>query len=321
MLLNQIIPVKTPLIGGPMYPCSNPELIAAISNAGGLGIIQPMTLEFVFNYPLAEGIDYIRTLTDQPIGLNLILETSSKKYIKRTEKWLQIAIEKEIPFLITALGDPTWVVEKVKTNNIIVFHDVINKRHAAKASNAGVNGLICVNNLAGGHTGQKSPAELFKELGEFDKPKICAGGVSDSTTFTEMLEIGYAGCQLGTRFIASTECSAHNDYKQSIVQATVNDIVLSEKITGIPVSVINTDYIKKQGVKATGLSKWLLNNHFAKHWVRTVYSVISVFKLKKSLKKGGLYKKFFQAGKSVHAIDSVSSVQEIIDNITSNTES
>jgi len=299
-----------------MYPCSNVELVAAISQAGGLGIIQPMSLEYGFDIPLAEGIDKIRALTDKPVGLNLIIETSSEKYLKRTRAWLDVAIAKEIPFLVTALGDPKWVVDIAHQHGITVFHDVINQRHAKKASDAGVDGFICVNNRAGGHTGALSPEALFQALSAFEQPKICAGGVSDKATFDAMLALGYAGCQLGTRFIASQECSAHEDYKQSIVAAKETDIVLSEKITGVPVSVINTDYIKQKGTKATGLSKWLLHHPKAKHWMRTFYTLVSVFKLKRAAQKGGFYQQFFQAGKSVQAINSVESVQDIIKRIT-----
>src|SRR5688572_30786959 len=201
--------IQVPLICGAMYPCSNPELVAAVSAAGGIGIIQPISMTFVHKRELREGIRWIRSQTDKPIGFNAIVEKSSDVYTNRMKKWVDIALEEGVRFFITALGDPRWVVEKVHAVGGIVYHDVTERKWADKALESDVDGLICVNKDAGGHAGTKGAADLFADLASTGKPLICAGGIGDGAAFARALDLGYAGVQLGTRFIASRECHAH----------------------------------------------------------------------------------------------------------------
>ncbi len=304
--------IKTPLICGAMYPCSNPELVAAVSEAGGIGIVQPLSLTYVHGYDFRQGLRYIRTLTRKPIGVNLIIEQSSKKYLKRVHEWLDIALEENVGFFVTALGDPRWVVDQAKPSGAIIYHDVTEKRFGQKAFDAGVDGFICVNNRAGGHAGNLSPEQLLEDLAPMGKPMICAGGIGSPATFANAIARGYVGAQLGTRFIASTECSAQNKYKLAILAAQEKDIVLTDKITGIPVSVINTPHIERSGTHAGTLAKWLLRGRKTKRWMRTFYSLQSVWKLKKAAVQGMNHKDYFQAGKSIGEINKVCSVENIV---------
>ncbi|MCU7958910.1 MAG: nitronate monooxygenase [gamma proteobacterium symbiont of Bathyaustriella thionipta] len=213
---------------------------------------------------------------------------------------------------MTALGDPRWVVDKVKAAGGLVYHDVTCRRFAQKASDAGVDGFICVNNRAGGHAGNLSAAQLLEELQDFAKPMIAAGGIGSPDAFKQALASGYAGCQLGTRFIASEECSAHDHYKQAILQAGEKDIVLTERISGVPVSVINTAYIQRMGTRAGPLARRLLQGRKSKHWMRTFYALQSIWKLKQSSLRGAQYQNYFQAGKSVGGIQQIQSVKDIV---------
>jgi nitronate monooxygenase len=111
-VFSRTLGIEVPLICGAMYPCSNPELVAAVSAAGGIGIVQPLSLTYVHGYDFREGLRYIRRLTDRPIGVNLIVERSSRKYLERARQWLEIALEEQVPFLVTALGNPRWVVDR-----------------------------------------------------------------------------------------------------------------------------------------------------------------------------------------------------------------
>jgi nitronate monooxygenase len=304
--------IEIPLICGAMYPCSNPELIAAVSEAGGIGIIQPISMSFVHGHELRAGIRLIRTLTRKPIGFNAIVEKSSQVYMDRMAKWIDIALEEGVRFFITALGNPDWVVKKVHAVGGIVYHDVTEKKWAERALEAGVDGLICVNNRAGGHAGERSPEDLVKELASLGKPVICAGGIGDGTDFKRALELGYAGVQLGTRFIASKECRAHDDYKQAIVKAKSADIVLTDKISGVPVAVIKTPYIDKIGTKAHPIMRQLLRHPKAKHYARMYYTFKSIWQLKKASLQGMNYKDYFQAGKSVDGIHAIEPAGEIV---------
>ena len=310
--LTQHLGIEHPIICGAMYPCSNPELVAAVSEAGGIGVVQPISLTFVHKHKFREGLRYIRKLTQKPIGLNLLVEKSSKKYLEKNKEWLEIALEEGVKFFITALGNPDWVVRRVEGRGALVFHDTTDKIWAKKAVDTGVHGLICVNNRAGGHAGQISPEKLYADLAPLGLPLVCAGGISDAASYRAALQMGYQGVQLGTRFIASTECSAHADYKQAIVNAEAADIILTRKLTGVPVAVINTKFMRERGAEVGGVAKFLLDNTRTKHFARLLYSVRSLFELKKSLNKGGDYKEYFQAGKSVAGIDRVESVASII---------
>ncbi|AWV91175.1 NAD(P)H-dependent flavin oxidoreductase [Bradymonas sediminis] len=304
--------IEVPLICGAMYPCSNLELIAAASEAGGIGIIQPISLMFVHGHDLREGIREIRKLTDKPIGFNALVEQSSQVYEDRMKKWVDIAIEEGVRFFITALGSPDWVVKKVHAVGGVVYHDVTTLKWAKRAIEGGVDGLICVNKRAGGHAGEESPQKLLADLKALGVPLICAGGIGDEAQFIEALEMGYDGVQMGTRFIATTECSAHIDYKHAILEAEADDIVLTEKISGIPVAVIQTEYVKKVGTHASWLAKKLLQHPKGKHYMRGYYTLKSLWQLKSASTKGMNYKDYFQAGKSVDGITKIESVADIV---------
>ena len=304
--------IEYPIICGAMYPCSNPELVAAASEAGGIGIVQPLSLVYVHKHDFREGLKFIRSLTKKPIGMNIITEKSSKIYEDRMRKWLDIALEEGVRFFVTSLGSPKWVVDAEKPFNGIVYHDVTERKWAEKALEGGAHGLICVNNRAGGHAGELTLEKLFQDISTLKVPIICAGGIGDHKTFQQALDVGYAGVQLGTKFIASKECNAHIDYKNAIIKATSNDIVLTDKISGVPVSIIQTDYIKKIGTKANPLAKFLLKHRKTKHYMRMFYTIQSLFKLKKASVEGGSYKDYWQAGKSVDGCKEILSAKDVV---------
>ncbi len=303
---------SVPLICGAMYPCSNPELVAAVSEAGGIGIVQPISLTYVHGNDLREGLRKIRTLTDKPIGFNALVEQSSKVYLDRMMKWVDIALQEGVRFFITALGDPRQVVDKVHAAGGFVYHDVTEKKYALKAQDAGVDGLICVNARAGGHAGSQTPQALFDSMKDLGLPLVCAGGVGEASGFVDALSIGYGAVQMGTRFIATSECSAHADYKAAIVDAKEDDIVLSERISGVPVAVINTPYVEAVGTQAGFIAKRMLAHPKLKHYIRTYYSLRSVWQLKKANVQGSGYKNYFQAGRSVSGVHAIESAGDIV---------
>ncbi|MCA9736138.1 MAG: nitronate monooxygenase [Gemmatimonadetes bacterium] len=301
---------EVPLICGPMYPCSNPELVAAVSEAGGLGVLQPVSLTYVHGYDFREGIRRIRALTSKPIGMNALIEGSSKTYQDRMRAWIDIALEEGVRFFITSLGKPRWVVDAVGAHGGVVYHDVTERKWALKAVESGVQGLIAVNRRAGGHAGPLGVEALLDELADLGLPVVCAGGIGAPEQFVEALRLGYAGAQLGTRFIATTECTASDAYKQAILDADEDDVVLSERITGVPVAVLATPYIRRMGLKAGPFARWMLKGRRTKHWMRTFYALSSAVRLKRSLKDEN--SDFWQAGKSVASIDRIRPAGEIV---------
>ncbi len=304
--------IEVSLICGAMYPCSNPELVAAASEAGAIGIVQPVSLTFVHGYDYREGLRYIRSLTSKPIGLNALIEASSKHYHERMLRFVDIAIEEGVRFFVTSLGNPRWVVDAAHAVGGFVYHDATELKWALKGRDAGVDGLIAVNNLAGGHAGTRSPEALHEELAGLGVPLVAAGGIAAPQQFARMLSLGYAGVQMGTRFIATTECSASAEYKQAIVTATAKDIVLTERLTGIPIAVINTPHVQRLGTRVGPIARRLFRGRRTKKWIRSFYAIRSTFALKRSLRATSAEDEYWQAGKSVDAITSIVPAGDIV---------
>ena len=300
------------MICGAMYPCSNPELVAAVSDAGGIGIVQPISLTYVHGHEFREGLRLIRRLTPRPFGMNALIEASSRRYHEQMVEWVGIALEEGVRFFITSLGNPRWVCERVHAAGGRVYHDVTERKWGQKGLDAGVDGLIAVNRRAGGHAGPRSAEALIEELGGLGLPLVCAGGVGDAPDFVAALGLGYAGVQMGTRFIATPECRASAAYKQAIVEADADDIVLSERITGVPVAVINTPFIRRMGLRAGPLARWMLRGRRTKHWMRTLYALKSIWQLKRSSLDETGARDYWQAGKSVEGIHAIEPAGEIV---------
>ena len=305
--------VQYPIICGAMYPCSNPELVSAASNGGGLAIMQPVSLTYAHGWDLREGIKYIKSMTDKPFGFNALIEKTNNKYIERMSVWIDIALEEGLRFFVTSLGKPDWVCEKVHAVGGVVYHDVTNRHWAKKGKDNGVDGLICVNNRAGGHLGDLSKEQMIEELQDMDLPLICAGGVGGQDELSDALRLGYDGVQMGTRFIATDECNTSDNYKRAIIEANEEDISWTKRISGVPISVIKTKNFRQEN---SWLVRKLLSGKF-KHLARTFISIISYWRLKsikQSDEKNGPPKstELYSAGKSVGTIDNTVSATVIM---------
>ena len=304
--------IEVPLICGAMYPCSNPELVAAVSAAGGLGVVQPISLTYVHGHEFRAGLRLIRSLTPKPIGMNALIEKMSRHYHERMTRWVEVALEEGVRFFVTSLGNPRWVADRVHAAGGIVYHDVTEARWAAKAVDAGVDGLIAVNARAGGHAGPRAAAALLDELRPFGLPIVCAGGIGDAPEFVGALRMGYAGVQMGTRFIATPECRASAGYKLAIVNAGESDVVWTERISGVAMAVLNTPYIQRTGLHASALSRWLLRQPRTKHMMRGFYTLRSLWRLKRASLQERDSNDFWQAGKSVAGIHAIEPAGDIV---------
>jgi len=305
--------ITVPLIGGAMFPCSNPELVAAVSRAGGIGVVQPVTLTYVLGLEFRKALRLIRRLSDgRPVGMNALIESSSRAYHERMVRWVDVALEEGIRFFVTSLGKPRWVVRRVHAVGGIVYHDVTERRWAVKALDSGVDGLIGVNGSAGGHAGPRTAEQLMDELEDLRVPVVCAGGVATAADFVYALELGYAGVQMGTRLIATPECGVSDAYKRAIVRATADDIVLSERVTGVPLAVIRTPYVERLGLRAGRTARWMLRGRRRKRLMRTLYAVRSGWTLARSSRGGRGAREFWQAGRSVAGVKGVEPVGDIV---------
>ncbi|MEM6803827.1 MAG: nitronate monooxygenase [Bacteroidota bacterium] len=253
----------------------------------------------------------IKQLTDKPFGVNFtIFGGANQKYHEQMKTWMEISIEEGVKFFLTSLGKPHAVVKIAKEHGIKVYHDVPNKKVALAMRDAGVDGLNCINWRGGGQTGIQSAEQFMEELHDIGIPLICAGGIGNAEDFQKALDMGYAGVQLGTRFLATHECKVSAAYKQAIVDAKENDIVWTNKIAGNNSSMIKTDDIMKGGLRTGPIISYMLTKKKLKKYAR-------MYLMSRGLKK---YNKaafddqvqYWQAGKGVGNITSVQSVAEVL---------
>ena len=303
-----------PVIKGPMYPGSNPELVAAVSAAGGLGVVQPISLTHLYGHDFREGLQLIKRLTDKPFGVNFtILENA--KYKRQMDEWMHIAADEGVKFFLASLGKPDSIVAFAREKCIKVYHNAHTPRVVQKVAAAGVDGLICLNDSMGGQTGNRSAATFAKELQDLgtDLPLIQAGAIADGADLRTALDLGYAGASVGTRFLATHEAQVTESYKAAIVAASSTDIVWTNKLAGTNSSVIKTDQIASGGLRVNAVVAWLLRNPYTKTLTRT----LMLKKAMETYKKAALDEsvEIWQAGKGVDRIGSIESCAQVLEGV------
>ena len=306
---------EAPIVCGPMYPGSNPELVAAVSECGGFGIVQPVSMTSLYGHDFREGLKLIKNLTNKPFGVNFtIFGGANKKYHEQMKEWMEISIEEGIKFFLTSLGKPDSVIKKAKEHGIKVYHDVPNKKVALAMKDSGVDGLNCINWRGGGQTGMQSAEQFIEELHDIGIPLICAGGIGNKADYQQALDMGYAGVQLGTRFLATTECKITDSYKQAIVDSAEKDIVWTNKIAGNNSSVIKTDDIMKGGLRTGPIINYMLRKRSLKKYARMWLMSKGIRNYSKTAFDDNV--KFWQAGKGLGNIKSVETVADVMQSFT-----
>ena len=231
---------RIPVIGAPLFLVSGVDLVVAQCTSGVIGTFPslnarpqeelPKWLEQIESrlaaYKLAHPSEIV-----SPFGVNLIVHPSNERW----EGDLEICAAHKVPLFITSLHAPNKVVERVHPYGGIVLHDVTNAKHARKAIEAGVDGLILVANGAGGHAGTLNPIALINEIRSFyDGPLILSGCISKGKDILGALALGCDFAYLGTRFIPTTESMANINYQKMVVDAEATDIIYSPYFTGVP---------------------------------------------------------------------------------------
>lgn len=249
-----------PLIAAPMFLASGPELVIACCKAGIVGTFPAK------NQRTADGLEaWLNEITTRlrdheqqtgnpaaPFGVNLIVHKSND--ILADE--LALCKKYNVPLIITSLGAVSDLVRQIHDYGGLVFHDVINLRHAQKASAAGVDGLIAVCAGAGGHTGQASPFGLINEIrASFDGTVLLSGALSTGADIAAAQMMGADLAYMGTRFISTRECLSPDGYKQMIIGAAASDIVLTDAVTGV-----NANFIR-QSLSQAGYDPENLEDH------------------------------------------------------------
>ena len=233
--------LRFPAIAAPMFLVSGPELVIATCKAGMIGTFPALNQRASEGY--AEWLDEIKAALgpdDAAYGVNLIVHGTNTRLMAD----IQLTVEHKVPLVITSLGAVKDVVDAVHSYGGIVFHDIINARHARKAMEAGVDGLILVSAGAGGHAGNQHPFALINEIREFFSGTIIlSGAMSKGSDVAAALMAGADLGYLGTRFIATAEARAGDDYKQMLVDTTAKDITYTDAISGINANFLTPSLI------------------------------------------------------------------------------
>ena len=231
--------ISIPVIGAPLFLISVPDLVIAQCKAGIIGSFPALNARP--QHVLEEWIIRIKTELKEyqeqnpdkkvaPFAVNQICHGSND----RLQGDMEICVKHEVPIIITSLRPPAEIVEAAHSYGGLVFHDVINVRHAKKAADMGVDGLILVCAGAGGHAGALSPFALLREVKSwFDGTIILSGSIGDGYSVASALALGADFAYLGTRFIATHEANAEPEYKQMLIESSANDIVYSNLFTGV----------------------------------------------------------------------------------------
>lgn len=231
--------LELPVIGSPLFIVSGPELVIAQCKAGIVGSFPALNARPA--HVLEEWIVRIKTELAEyqaanpdkkvaPFAVNQICHSSNDRLAHDTE----VCTRLEVPIIITSLRPPAEVVEAAHSYGGVVFHDVINVKHAKKAAEQGVDGLILVCAGAGGHAGTLSPFALVREVKQwFDGTVILSGALSDGYGIASTLALGADLAYMGTRFVATAEGNADEAYKQSLIDYAADDIVYTNLFTGV----------------------------------------------------------------------------------------
>lgn len=228
-----------PVIGAPLFLVSGPDLVIAQCKAGIVGSFPALNArpQHVLDEWITRIKSELKEYQDQnpdakvaPFAVNQICHASNDRLMQDMET----CVKHEVPIIITSLRPPAEIVEAAHSYGGLVFHDVINVRHAQKAAEQGVDGLILVCAGAGGHAGALSPFALVREVKEwFDGTVILSGSIGDGHSVASAIALGADYAYLGTRFIATEEANADPGYKKMLEESAASDIVYSSLFTGV----------------------------------------------------------------------------------------
>lgn len=311
--LTQLLNIKYPIIQAPMFLVSNVAMVTEAMKGGIAGCIPAL------NYRTLEELRaVIKELKANKVeggsfGFNLIVNKSNLKY----KGQLEVICEEGCDFIITSLGSPEETIRQAHKAGIKVFCDVTDLRFAQKVEQLGADAAIAVNNEAGGHRGNLSPEELTNQLSKaLSIPVISAGGVGCKTDIDKMISYGAEGVSVGSPFIASIEAGVTDEYKQACVDYGAKDIIMTQRISGTPCTVINTPYVQKIGTKESWLESVLNKNKSLKKWVKMIRFSIGM-KATENAAKTATYKTVWVAGPSIEHTKAILPIKAIIDKLVS----
>jgi nitronate monooxygenase len=308
---TRLLGCSFPIIAGPMFLVSDPDLVSAVSEAGGIGAMPSLNWRSTAEFHQA--IKEVKSRTSKPFAVNLIVNQANL----RQSADLEVCVAEKVPMIITSLGNPKNTIQKMHPVGSKVFCDVTNLSYAKKVESLGADGVIAVSSGAGGHAGPTSSLVLIPYLRKhLSIPVIAAGGISTGQQLAAALLLGASAVQIGTLFIASHEAKVDQNYKNAILNAKPEDIVMTKKISGTPCSVIRTPYIDKVGTDVNWFEEYLYRNIKTKKYMKILRTYLGSVTLKKSV-LAPTFKEVWSAGQSVGLIDEILPVAKIMENLVS----
>lgn len=309
--LDRLLGIRYPIMVAPMFLVSNTRMIVAALECGVTAAFP--ALNFRSDKELRGAIAEIRSATDKPFGVNLIVNRSNPRYRKQ----LQTLLEAKVDYIITSLGNPLEAIGLCKPEGIKVFCDVVDLHYARKVEGFGADALIAVNSRAGGHAGNIAPQALVKLLKEHCQvPIISAGGIGRGADLYDAMQWGAAGASIGTLFIACEESDVSADYKRAIVAHGEGDIVKTTKLSGSPLTVINTPYVQQLGTEANWLERLMHRNRTLRKYVK-LFIAMRGMKAVENAAFGATYKTVWCAGPAIEHVREILPIREILKRLIS----
>jgi nitronate monooxygenase len=309
--LTELLGIELPIIMAPMFLVTNVDMIVNAGEAGIAGCIPALNFRTIED--LENGLKEIKSRSNKPFGVNIIVNKSNLLAKKQLHKCLDMGVN----FFITSLGSPEEVIRESKKQGIKVFCDVIEENVAKKVEDQGADGIIAVNSGAGGHLGNIPASVLIPALKKkCSIPIISAGGVGTGSGILSMLALGADGLSIGTPFIATKESGVNDDYKQACVDYSAEDIVVTTKLSGSRCTVINTPYVQKIGTQQNIIESVLNKNKQLKKYAK----MITYYKGMKALEKAAFsatYNSVWCAGSSLEFTHDIGTVKSIVDRFKS----
>ena len=305
--LTDLLGIELPIIMAPMFLVTNVDMIVAAGESGIAGCIPALNFRTIED--LEKGLKEIKSRTNKPFGVNIIVNKSNILAKKHLHKCLDLGVS----FFITSLGSPEEVIKESKKQGVKVFCDVIEENYAKKVEDLGADGIIAVNSGAGGHLGNIPSTVLIPTLKAKCKiPVISAGGVGSGAGILSTLALGADGLSIGTPFIATKESGVTNEYKQACIDYSAHDIVVTTKLSGSRCTVINTPYMQKIGTEQNIVENFLNKNKQVKKYAK----MLTYYKGMGALEKaafGATYKSVWCAGSSLEFTHKIEGVKEIVE--------
>ncbi len=294
--LTQMLGIEYPIIQGGMAWVANAQLAAAVSNAGGLGLIAGGAAPA--DVVRAE-IQKTKQLTDKPFGVNVMLMNPN------AEEIIRVCIEEQVKVVTTGAGNPNKYIPMLKEAGIKVIPVVPSVALAKRVARAGADALIVEGCEAGGHIGEITTICLVPQVVDaVEIPVIAAGGIADGRGMAAVIVLGAEGVQIGTRFLTAKECTIHQNYKDMVLKAKDTDSAVTGKYTGHPVRSVKNKFTKK------------LIEMEKSHISPEEFEELSVGSLRKAVIDGNVDEGSFMAGQIAGMVNKEESCQEIITSIT-----